>query len=202
MGTFLSKKIKTEGKYCLINFGLSVISFFYLKTLTSEIWKILPIPILFLVNGLKHLGQFRRTFRGAMGEEEAYYLLKKKFKKHIILRNIHSGRGDIDFLLIGSTGIIIIEVKNLKYPLHISKKKIRYGKSDFLFQLEYNENFVKRKLKHNRIKVPVKSFIWVLGKVRGTNPKVVTNISELKRKTFGLLRIKRKKISSIETLFN
>jgi hypothetical protein len=189
---FLGRKIRRRLGLSILFGAAAAVSFSFFSKILAGVFAVLS---------LRSLSRLSCVFRGAYGEEEAFALLRKKFRDWKIIRNFRTASGDADFVLIGRSGVVLVEVKNLKYPLRVNRNRITYGRSDFLEQLNRNERYVKKIFEDLGVNPPVKSFILVLSKFTGRSPSVVKTVNSLRAKTFSFRRIGEKDYQSICSFF-
>jgi Holliday junction resolvase-like predicted endonuclease len=171
--------VKRETKLVVLNLAFAVVTYFYLNHFGLELWKILPVVLLLLFNLKVHLSRLMRFLWGGYGEQEVLHELKKRLKGYKLFRNLYTGRGDIDVLAVGKSGVHVIEVKKLKGFVIAKKDSVRYGRTELLKQLERNEMYVERLLAREGFRAPVKGHLIVLGKIKGKNKKLAKNVREL-----------------------
>ncbi|MBR9680521.1 MAG: NERD domain-containing protein [Candidatus Altiarchaeota archaeon] len=190
MNNFLRGKLRRELSYIFwhLVFGISV--YFYLNYLEITKWFILPalIPSLYALK--IHFGNFRRLFSGAYGEDFVIEELHKKLPGHRIFHNVWTGKGDIDVLVIGEGGVFVIEIKKLRFLVRAGKNSVKYGKKELLNQVDRNEEHVRSLLSREGYRVPIKSYLLILGKVKGKNSFIVKSPKEL------IIKIKKRSVLS------
>jgi len=180
--SYISRNLWRELKLAALNLLIAVGVFLYLRYLGLELWKALPVVLLILLNMKTHLSRAMRLLSGGYGEEEVFRELRKRLRGHYVFRNLYTGRGDIDILVVGPGGVHVVEVKRLKGTVMAGRGSVKYGKRELLDQLERNEEHVKRLLRREGLEVPVKGHLVVLGRVRGRNEKLVRSVGELTKK--------------------
>ena len=199
---YVSKMFKKQLKLVAVNLVLAFLVLTYLRGQGADYTLLLiaaaPFTVLIHSLGLKLI----RLFSGAYGEDEAYDVLSKNLKDYNVLRNVDIGAGDIDILVIGKSGIHIVEVKRIKYSATANRKEVRYGRHQFLAQLDRNEKRVKNILKRKNIRARVKGHLLVLGNVRGKNPRLVTDPRKLVRKIRGWRRMSQKDVERVTAIFS
>jgi hypothetical protein len=199
--SYISRNAKREAKWVLLNLVFAALVYFYLDYLGLELWKIVPIVFLLLLNANSHFSRLMKFLWGGYGEVEVYRELRKRLKGYKIFRNVYTGRGDIDVLAIGKTGVHVIEVKKLKGTVAAKRDKVWYGRTELMKQLDRNERYVERLLKREGLRAPVKGHLIILGKVRGRNGKVVKSVPELVRRIKGRKVMDFFKVDEIAALF-
>gem|GEM_PF-3051712 len=182
MNNFLKNKLKKELTkiFWHLVFGAGV--FFWLYYLKLNYWYILPALIPSIYSLRNHLGNFTRLFHGAYGEESVIEELHKHLSGSRIFANVWTGKGDIDVIVVGESGVSVIEIKNLRFPVRAGKNSVKYGRKEILNQVDRNEEYVRSLLNRNGYRVPIKSYLLILGKVKGKNSFIVKNTKELIKK--------------------
>ncbi|MFW6024968.1 MAG: nuclease-related domain-containing protein [Candidatus Woesearchaeota archaeon] len=144
------------------------------KTITYIIFYILSFTILRIL--FRH---FRIKQSGKRGERKVKRILKK-YKKDVFVMNdvmlpLYDNYTQIDHLVIGDFGLIVIETKNHSGIIYGDKnakkwviKKNLFNKKDFYNPVKQNETHKKTVnywLKHNHFNVPIDNLVVFTGNV-------------------------------------
>lgn len=199
---YISKMFKKQLKLIAVNLVLVFLVLIYLRSQGADYTLLLIAAAPFAVLIHSFISKSLRLLSGAYGEDEAYDVLSKTLKDYTVLRNVDIGAGDIDLLVIGKSGVHVVEVKRIKYAATASRKAVRYGRHQFLEQLERNEVRVKSILKRRGLQTPVKGHLLVLGKVRGRNSNLVTNPKALVKRIKGWRRMSQKTVERVVNIFS
>ena len=199
---YISKMFRRQLKLIAVNLVIAFLVLTYLKRQGAghTIILLAAAPFVILIHSLG--SKLIRLLSGAYGEDEAYDVLSRKLGGYTVLRNVDIGAGDVDLLVVGKSGVHVVEVKRIKYTATADRNSVRYGRRQFLGQIERNEARVKNILKKKGMRVPVKGHLLVLGKVKGRNSKLVTNPGALARRIKGWRRMSRKDVARVVGIFS
>lgn len=177
-----SEYLKNREKYfCLLSLLLVVVGttlwyFVFIKNFhifVQSKYALMGTAVLFLALYLLKKGEFKlyksdKFYRGRKGEEMIFYDLVKLPNSYLIFQDIKIGdKGNIDFVVVGPSGVYIIEVKSHKGNIgfdgqeltingHVFKEKdiLKQAVGEALTLHEY----LKEKLKENIFVSPVLAF--------------------------------------------
>lgn len=180
--SYISRNARGALGAVLANLVFAFAAYLYMGYAAFELWKTIPVVLLFLINAKIHLSRLMRLLSGGYGEDEVFQELWKRLVGYKVLRNVYTGRGDIDLLVIGRSGVHVVEVKRLRGYVVAKRHSVRYGRKDLLRQLDRNEIFVERLLAREGFRPPVRGHLIVLGNIKGRNKRLARNVGELAKR--------------------
>ncbi|OGM08142.1 hypothetical protein A2159_01880 [Candidatus Woesebacteria bacterium RBG_13_34_9] len=151
-------KIDYLNKNILIGFLLLVIIILFLFNTSllssNHIFKLLLVMVLFLLASLS-LRRSNKFIAGQTGEKDIEFELKKLGENFVCINSgLETGRGNIDKIVIGPTGVWTLEVKSHKGNIIFERDTLlinnHFTEKDFLKQAyaeaKYLEDLIKEKL--------------------------------------------------------
>ena len=198
---YISGMFRRNLKLALADLAAAAIVLAYLDSRGTEFGGMVAAMVPFTVVMYFLVTKSLRLLSGAYGEDSAYDVLSRELDDYGIFRNVYIGAGDVDLLVVGKSGVHVVEVKRLRYPVKASRGKVKYGKANLLEQLERNESIIKQRLKERGFRAPVRGHLLVFGKVRGNNRKIVTDARQLAGRIRGRRRVSGTELERILDLF-
>ena len=119
---YLQNKIISYKSITIVVIGLFFIIIFYIlehffelasyKGLLVIVLIIIPLVLLLNFIGNKSLLKSFNYSQGKRGEENIWYVLKKLPNEYCVFQDIKMSRGNVDFVVLGPTGLFVVEVKS------------------------------------------------------------------------------------------
>ncbi len=164
---YLQNKIISYKSITIVVIGLFFIIIFYIlehffelasyKGLLVIVLIIIPLVLLLNFIGNKSLLKSFNYSQGKRGEENIWYVLKKLPNEYCVFQDIKMRRGNVDFVVLGPTGLFVVEVKSHHGEVEFDGQELtnngkRFEK-DFLKQAKGEalqiSNFLKNKLQQD-----------------------------------------------------
>jgi len=143
---FLSGGIRSNISKFLLHALSSILIFAYLRAAGLKYLLAIPPALLPLGGALLSARNTIQLVSGKEAEEKVVEALSRLDDRFRVIRNYRYPGGDIDVLVIGPSGVFVLEVKRVRGKVKSTMEGVVYGGKNFYEQLMGGVDYISRKL--------------------------------------------------------